>query len=248
MLLVSDERLLNSDLPRRDTLRQPVLTNLVLILFKNLHTAPSSTEEVLLTLRASNFVCCPTMHPTKALTHLTSGEVLRIGVFLLLWLPHIATAWTIRAATAQDIGLARKVLLEEAMNPLSVSTEYLLVAAAEDEPDAVLGFGQIRPLDGTDYTELASLYVFPDHRREGIASALIESLLERQQQADDASSVCLLTLRPTMPLYEKFGFGAVDPKRDDDTWKALPQTVRLEYQAGSLLSLFLGNDLVCMVR
>jgi GNAT superfamily N-acetyltransferase len=176
------------------------------------------------------------------------GEVLRIGLVLFLWLPHMATAWTIRAATSQDIGLARKVLLQEAMNPLSVSTEFLLVAANDDAPDTVLGFGQIRPLDGSDYTELASLYVFPDHRRQGIASALIESLLERQQQADSSSSVCLLTLRPTMPLYEKFGFGIVDPKRNDDTWKTLPQTVRLEYQAGSLLSLVLGNDLVCMVR
>ena len=54
--------------------------------------------------------------------------------------------------------------------------------------------------------------------------------------------VCLLTLEPTVGFYKRFGFERTEPG-------ALPSAVmRLEFQAGALVSSLLGNELVCMVR
>jgi ribosomal protein S18 acetylase RimI-like enzyme len=181
--------------------------------------------------------------------------------------------WQFRSATPDDVALARKTMMQQAMNPLSISKEHLLVAFDEDA-DAkdtaagsiprLLGFGQIRPLDNNNnnnnnnssYSELASLYVLPNQRGQGIGGALIQELLSRHDNAkqpntrkgddddDDARVVVLLTLRPTMPLYEKYGFAIVNSNQMSE----LPRSLQLEYQAGCIVSTFLGNDLVCMKR
>jgi ribosomal protein S18 acetylase RimI-like enzyme len=148
----------------------------------------------------------------------------------------------IRQATAQDLFAARKTLFQAAMNPLSLSEQTLLVATSDDS-DHTLGFGQIRSLDA-DYSELASLYIYPEHRHEGVGSALVAKLLERHDAATSTrnTKVCLLTLRPTIPFYQPHGF-EVQLALDD-----LPQSIQFEHKAGSLVSSLLGNDICCMVR
>ena len=170
-----------------------------------------------------------------------------------------------RQATAKDVSAARKILFSEAMNPLSVSEATLLVASSDGATDRsvnddMVGFGQIRRLND-DYSELASLYVLPSHRKRGIGTALVQELLERYENSKDSSSgsssgtaaaatatctdsgkVCLLTLAPTVPFYEPHGFVVVEDTTD------LPTSVQFEIQAGSAISKFLGNQLVCMVR
>jgi ribosomal protein S18 acetylase RimI-like enzyme len=147
----------------------------------------------------------------------------------------------IRSAAADDVATARKILFKEAMNPLSVAKDRLLVANVVGSDTIVLaGFGQIRPVD-ENYSELASLYVLPDFRRRGVATKLISTLLERHDAACEQRMVCLLTLRPTTPLYEPHGFRVV-PKQD------MPRALQFEYAAGSVISALLGNDLVCMLR
>ena len=161
-----------------------------------------------------------------------------------------------RKATSQDVFVARKILFAEAMNPLSVSEETLLVAhnsEEEEENDRVLGFGQIRSLDAS-YAELASLYVLPSHRGQGIGTAMVQELLQRFDDDDDddssttttnAQKLCLLTLQPTVSFYEPHGFVVVDNAQDH---KDLPKSLQLEIQAGTFVSNILGNELVCMVR
>ena len=162
-----------------------------------------------------------------------------------------------RSATADDISLARKILLKEKMNPFGVSQDTLLVALA-DESDvdgnnneassslsspAVLGFGQIRPLND-EYSELASLYVVPESRKKGIGGALVQNLLDRHVAMKQQQRICLLTLKPTTSFYEPYGFRvATESER-----KQLPSSIQLEYQAGLALSFLLGNDLVCMIH
>lgn len=146
-------------------------------------------------------------------------------------------ALVFREATSDDVFFARKILFQEAMNPLSVSMRTLLVAHDVENQD-ILGFGQIRPLDG-QYSELASLYVLPDYRGQGIGSSVVEELLKRHE---DGTKVCLLTLRPTTSFYEAHGFLPIESSND------LPASVQFEFKAGSLISIVLGNDLVCMVR
>ncbi|KAI2494055.1 hypothetical protein MHU86_20498 [Fragilaria crotonensis] len=150
-------------------------------------------------------------------------------------------AVTIRPATAMDLFSARKILFQEAMNPLAISERTLLVAAQSEDGDMV-GFGQIRPLDSV-YSELASLYVYPEYRRQGIGSALVEKLLERHD-ADPFHSrrLCLLTLMPTVKFYEKHGFEVQTSIED------LPSAFQFEFKAGALVSSILGNDICCMVR
>ena len=116
------------------------------------------------------------------------------------------------------------------------------MVAAQSEQGDMIGFGQIRPLDSI-YSELASLYVYPEHRNRGIGSALVEKLLQRHD-ADPFHSkrVCLLTLKPTVRFYEKHGF--VEQISIDD----LPSALQFEFRAGSLVSSILGNDICCMVR
>jgi ribosomal protein S18 acetylase RimI-like enzyme len=164
-----------------------------------------------------------------------------IALLSLLFAAVNSMTVTIRPATSKDLFSVRRVLFQEAMNPLSISERTLLVAAQSEEGDMV-GFGQIRPLDSV-YSELASLYVYPEHRNRGIGSALVEKLLERHD-ADPFHSkrVCLLTLKPTMKFYEKHGF--VEHMSIDD----LPSALQFEFRAGSLVSSMLGNDICCMVR
>jgi GNAT superfamily N-acetyltransferase len=172
-------------------------------------------------------------------------------------------AWQFRSATPEDIAFARKTMIQQAMNPLSVSKERLLVAFDDEEdstdtatgdaaaaaPNGMLGFGQIRPLDDL-YAELASLYVLPNKRGKGIGGALVQELLSRHDDANEGDVgpssqtkvVVLLTLRPTAPLYEKYGFEILNDMSE------MPLSLQFEYKAGSIVSAFLGNDLVCMTR
>jgi len=151
-----------------------------------------------------------------------------------------------RRATFGDVAAARKLLLAEKMNPLSLSEERLLVAyddANNGVNDQLIGFGQIRPLS-PEYSELASLFVVPRCRGEGVGSALVEQLLSLHDENEDDKNrkVCLLTLRPTCPFYERCGFQTTDDLSE------FPLSFRLEYAAGTAVSALLGNDLVCMVR
>lgn len=162
-----------------------------------------------------------------------------------------------RPATSNDVTMARKILFQQAMNPLSIHAEHMIVAS--DDNDKVIGFGQIRPLEYTNtnddmtvsrYSELASLFVDPDYRRMGIATSIIQKLLERQDDDNrndnsHSAAVCLLTLRPIVPLYERHKFEII---MDESEIQKLPKAIQLERMAGSMISKFLGNDLVCMIR
>lgn len=148
-----------------------------------------------------------------------------------------------RPATVADVSFAQKTMLRQAMNPLFISQQTLLVATmdSKDEKQLVVGFGQIRPLT-PDYAELASLYVLPEYRKQGIGTALVEELLKRhdaENHQQKATAVCLLTLRPTIAFYAPHGFKVV---------QNIPEPLYFEFKVGSVISTLLGNDLVCMVR
>ena len=136
-------------------------------------------------------------------------------------------------------------MFQQAMNPLFLSQENLLVAFDETLPEEPLvGFGQIRPLDES-FSELASLYVAPERRKQGIGGSLVKSLLERHYDGDTIPTrLCLLTLKPTTGFYETYGFRvATETER-----LQLPGSLQMETKIGNLLSAVLGNDLVCMVK
>ncbi len=166
-------------------------------------------------------------------------------------------------ATLEDVRTASKILFLEKMNPYISSPNNLLVMYDDEikgNENNIIGFGQIRPLgspitadsdecEKIQYHELASIYVKPDYRRQGVGSNIVRELLIRFDK--EASStrranpvkhiLCTLTLKPTVKFYSKFGF-RVTPQN------SIPPPLKLEYQLGNILSFILGNDLVCMVR
>ncbi|KAG7356188.1 acetyltransferase GNAT domain containing protein [Nitzschia inconspicua] len=157
----------------------------------------------------------------------------------------VVFAFDIRPATSSsDVQAARLNLLRQAMNPLSIKQEHMLVA--HNEKDEMIGFGQIRPLDET-HAELASLFVQENYRRQGVGGMLVERLLEKHRQESKTSKkqkVCLLTLQPTVPFYEAHGFRLATKSERE----ALPKAFLLEFMAGSVLSAVLQNNIVCMIK
>ena len=145
----------------------------------------------------------------------------------------------VEPATTDDMPLARKLILKEKMNPLSMSAENMMVA--RNDEDVLLGFGQVRSLDDT-FAELASVFVLPEYRRQGVATEILKELLVRHDLSNPSQKVCLLTLKPTTPLYEAQGFRLVDDM------SAMPKSLQVEFALGNAVSFILQNELVCMCR
>jgi N-acetylglutamate synthase-like GNAT family acetyltransferase len=173
------------------------------------------------------------------------------GLTLLLvavFFPCIIHGWEIRPATSSDVRFAQATLLRQAMNPFSIQQENMLVVSKNGDDNNMIGFGQIRPLDDT-HAELASLFVQEDYRHQGIGGKLVEELLQRHRKKQEHSSipqqkVCLLTLLPTVPFYEAHGFRlATKTERE-----AMPQALKFEFLAGSIVSAMLQNEIVCMIE
>ena len=92
------------------------------------------------------------------------------------------------------------------INPLGIHWQRFIVA--EDGREArIVGIGQIK-VHGDGSRELASIATVPDRQGEGIATAIIEALLE----ADAASrGRSISRAGHTMkPFYERFGFRRVE--------------------------------------
>jgi N-acetylglutamate synthase-like GNAT family acetyltransferase len=110
--------------------------------------------------------------------------------------------YTIRQAEITDQQAIHRLIRQVRINPTGLDWERFLVAV--DDHGKVIGCGQIKPhSDGS--RELASIAVKPEHRSQGIASALIEQLLEKS-----TGDLYLMGRSSLGTFYEKFGFQAVE--------------------------------------
>ena len=109
--------------------------------------------------------------------------------------------YQLQPATEVDATAIRALIHLVGINPMSLDWRRFVVAIAQD--GSLIGCGQIKPhRDGSD--ELASIAVHPDWRERGVATAIIEYLL------NDRQGELYLTCRAGMgPFYEKFGFQSV---------------------------------------
>jgi ribosomal protein S18 acetylase RimI-like enzyme len=145
---------------------------------------------------------------------------------------------TIRPATLADMAQIRSALWHEGMNPLTVKPETVLVACSPS--NKIVGFGQVRP-HTPSFSVLASVYVYPDSRRQGVGSAVVEALCQRHDETTDTQLV-LLTMQSTMPFYNKFGFYETNSS-------GLPLLIQAEVMLDNIVSSLLGKvPLVPMVR
>jgi N-acetylglutamate synthase-like GNAT family acetyltransferase len=106
-------------------------------------------------------------------------------------------AFTLRAATKADQPVIRRIVRAAGINPTALNWPNFLVA---EDGGAIVGVGQVKPhRDGT--RELASIAVVPPRQDEGIGSAIIRALLERE-----AGTLHLTCRRQLEAYYARFGF------------------------------------------
>jgi N-acetylglutamate synthase-like GNAT family acetyltransferase len=84
------------------------------------------------------------------------------------------------------------------INPMDLDWKRFVVAV--NDSDEMIGCVQLKP-HGKNILELASLAVYPEHQRKGVARTLIEYLLK-----DSPRPLYLMCESSIGPLYEKFGF------------------------------------------
>jgi amino-acid N-acetyltransferase len=108
----------------------------------------------------------------------------------------------LRGASQNDETAIKALVRSARINPTGLDWERFLVA--ESRQGEVIGCVQIKPhRDGS--CELASLVVAPEWRGQGIARALIERFL-----AEHPGEIYLMCRSSLGPLYEKFGFRAIE--------------------------------------
>ena len=126
---------------------------------------------------------------------------------------------SLRPATQADASTIRQIIHEAGINPMALDWHRFTLAT--DPAGRVIGCGQVKPhRDGT--FELASIAVVPEWRGKGIARQIIEHLIEQHP-----GRLYLTCQSPLGPLYEKFGFQAVQPGEMTPYFKRLSRIVRL---------------------
>ncbi len=106
--------------------------------------------------------------------------------------------FSLRPATEQDFPSIRRLIHQVGINPMSLDWHRFTVAV--DPSGRLLGCGQLKP-HGKAIVELASLAVVPDRRNQGIAGAIIETLIARAPRP-----LYLICRSELGPFYEKWGF------------------------------------------
>ena len=88
------------------------------------------------------------------------------------------------------------------INPLDLDWRRFVIAQSGQVD--LLGCGQVKPHRG-GLQELASIAVWPEYRNQGVARAIIERLIFENPQR-----LYLMCASLTCPMYEKFGFRALE--------------------------------------
>ena len=111
------------------------------------------------------------------------------------------TNYTLRPARETESRAIKELIHQVGINPMGVDWKRFIVAV--DARDQIIGIGQLKP-HGKDILELASIGVYPEYRGQGIARAIIETLLK-----DSPRPLYLMCESKNGGLYEKFGFRAI---------------------------------------
>jgi N-acetylglutamate synthase-like GNAT family acetyltransferase len=140
-----------------------------------------------------------------------------------------------RPAAAADEPAIRALIRSEGLNPLSLHWRNFLLAV--DAEGRIAGIGAVKR-HGDGSRELASIAVLPAWRGRGVASAVINALLAREE------GPLYLTCRETMVnFYQPFGFRKIG--RDEMT----PYFRRLSRIVGVVIHIFrAGKGPVVMER
>lgn len=111
-------------------------------------------------------------------------------------------SYTLRPARETEDNAIKNLIHLVGINPVGLDWKRFIVAA--DAQDQIIATGQIKP-HGRDIHELASIAVLPEYRGQGLARVIIEHLLK-----DSPRPLYLTCVSSLEPLYQKFGFYAID--------------------------------------
>ena len=111
------------------------------------------------------------------------------------------TNFSLRPARESESRVIKDLIHLTGINPAGVDWKRFIVAIGDQ--GQVMGIGQLKP-HGPDILELASIAVFLEYRRQGVARAIIEHLLKGSPRP-----LYLMCESSNGSLYEKFGFQAI---------------------------------------
>lgn len=140
-------------------------------------------------------------------------------------------AINIRPARQEDQETIVSFIHQAKINPRNIHWQNFLVA---EEGNKIVGIRQVKTHpQGTP--EVASGFVLPQYRRQGISARLMNELLARE-----TGPVYTIVNQKRAPYYEQFGFRRVAVHQ-------LPADFRKEYRIGrfitSLISIFTKEEL-----
>ena len=90
--------------------------------------------------------------------------------------------------------------------------------------------------------ELASVYIDPEFRHQGVGTELVRTLLQEYKDSGySMDDLYLLTIQTRSDWYhDRFGFQVVSDPKD------IPNAMQFEVFAGNIFTKLLNNQLVCM--
>ena len=127
---------------------------------------------------------------------------------------------TVRRAAEDDQPDIRALVRRARLNPADLHWERFVVAERDDR---TVGVAQLRRhSDGA--TELASLVVEPEARRQGVAGRMVDALL-----AEERAPVYMLIDRRYVEHFARWDFAPLAPSQ-------LPRSVRRVYRTGRVVT------------
>lgn len=131
---------------------------------------------------------------------------------------------SIRRAPEADQTTIVSLIRRAKINPRNLHCQNFLVA---EENGQVVGIRQVK-VHSQGRREVASGFVLPEYRRQGISSRLMNELLARE-----TGPLYTMVNEKWAPYYEQFGFKRVDVSQ-------LPSDFRKEYGIGRIVTLLLS--------
>lgn len=133
-------------------------------------------------------------------------------------------ALNIRPARSEDQATIVSFIRQAKLNPRNLHWEHFLIAEQDGQ---IIGIRQVK-VHAQGTREVASGFVLPEYRRQGISALLMNELLARQ-----TGPLYTMVNEPRAPYYEKFGFRRVDASQ-------LPSDFRREYRIGRIVTSLLS--------
>jgi N-acetylglutamate synthase-like GNAT family acetyltransferase len=139
---------------------------------------------------------------------------------------------TIRPARQEDEETLVSLIRQAKLNPRNLHWEHFLVA---EENGKIVGIRQVK-VHGQGTREVASGFVLPEYRSQGISARLMRELLAREN-----GNLYSMVDQKWLPYYEQFGFRQVDVSQ-------LPPDFRREYRIGRTITLLISIFLRKKIR